>query len=278
MNLSIVVATHQDPLGLYLTVYALHQQLQTFPDEWEIIIAADGGSPVKWEKLHNTRCLRIMTGSPQGTRDAGIRSAKYPVVLCVESHVVVADIKHWLTEHVAKQAAISFPARVGETNELFTVSNTETNWDGDLWIKKHFNDCVQDAHRVVQFGHAAFMLDRNFYLSSGGYSLDQKGFGGEEPYLCLKTWMLGKECWVFPDIWMAHYLKPGAHAGCRESSDFLRNTQIVKYVINGDRGSLTLTPSLLAERQRVVSGPFGGNLEKLKQHLREQGVIVTQKR
>lgn len=280
MNLSVVVATHQDPLGLYLTVYALQQQLQTFPNDWEIIIAADGGSPVKWEKLHNTRCLRITTGSPQGTRDAGIRVAKHPVILCVESHVVVSDIKNWLAQHIAKKAAISFPARVGETSELFTVSNTDTNWNGDLWIKRHFNDCdKQGAHRVVQFGHACMMIDRDWYYRSGGYTMLQKGWGGEEPYLCLKAWMTGRECWVFPDIWFAHYLQPGAHTGYRESENFVRNIDIVKYVIAGQippRGRiLSLTPELRKEREIILNGPFNGDLNKLREYFRREGIDVN---
>jgi hypothetical protein len=274
-----VVATHQDPLGLYLTVYALQEQMQEFPDEWEIIIAADGGSPTKWERLHNTRCLRITTGSPQGTRDAGIRSAKYSAVLCVESHVIVADIKRWLAQHIGKKAAISFPARVGETNELFTITNTNTNWDGDLWIKRHFNDSdTQGAYRVVQFGHAAFMLDRDWYLHSGGYTLEQKGWGGEEPYLCLKAWMTGRECWLFPDIWMAHYLKPGAHRDYRESADFQHNIDIVRYVMAGripPRGrALYMTPELQAERNKIVSGPFKGDLEKLREYFKKEGITT----
>src|SRR5215831_11204902 len=275
MNISVVVATHADPLGLYLTVYALLQQLQSSQLEWEIVIAADGGTPVKWEKLPRTRCLRISTGSPQGTRDAGIRAARYPLILCVESHVVVSYIEKWIKLHRAFGATISFPARVGETSELFTVNNTETDWDGDLWIKYHLSN-KPECHRVAQFGNAAFMLDKDWYEKYGGYTLEQKGWGGEEPYLCLKAWMTGKECWVFPEIEMAHYLKPGAHIDYKQSPDYIRNMDIVRYVMSGSippRGRvLPLTPVLQKERQQIIDGPFLGHLNLLREYFKKEGI------
>lgn len=272
--LSVVITTHNDPLGLYLTYFSLVQQLETSGLEWEIVIAADGGSEYKWEKQPNTRCLRIQTGSPQGTRDAGIKHAKYPAILCVESHVIVSNVKTWLEKHCAKKAAISFPARIGEGPEMFNVYGSLTDWDGKLWYKHHLYQSQGEAYKVAQFGHSAFILNRDEYISSGGYTTLLKGWGGEEPLLCLKFWMLGKECWFFPDIWHAHYLTPNAHGSAMVSEDYAKNFKIVKFLITGQAPpGLFLTPEILAERKRICEGPFAGDVTKLREYFKQEGVV-----
>jgi hypothetical protein len=280
MRLSIVVATYHDPLGLYLTVFSVLQQLYASNiHEWEVLIVADAGTEYKWEKLPNVRCLRLTggnrTGSPQGTRDAGIRAAKYSTVLCIESHVVVFNIQLWLDMHLTDcgNPALSFPARIGEGPEMFNVFGSTTNWDGNLWYGKHLYTPSDAPHRIVQFGHSAFMVNREWYVDCGGYTDLQKSWGGEEPFLCLKAWMLGNSCWMIPQIKHAHYLTPGAHGDAMHSEAFKRNFDVVRYVIAGEVGTLKLTPELVAERQRICSGPFGGDLNKLKAYFQQEGIV-----
>lgn len=280
MQLSIVVATHQDPLGLYLTVFSVIQQLmqQSIIHEWEIIIAADGGSEYKWERISNIRCLRLTggnrTGSPQGTRDAGIRTAKYPTVLCIESHVIVSNIALWLDLHLTDcgNPALSFPARICEGPEAFNVFGSTTNWDGNLWYKTHIYTPFSEPRRIVQFGHSAFMVNREWYVGCGGYTNLQKGWGGEEPFLCLKAWMLGQSCWMIPQIWHAHFLDNRGAGAAMASDDFKRNFDIVKYVMAGQAGNLKLTPELIEERQKICAGPFNGNLDSLKSYFQSEGI------
>ena len=274
MALSVVVATYNDPLGLYMTVMALLQQLAAFPEEWEIVIAADGGSGTKWEKIPNVRCLRIRTGSPQGTRDAGIRAAKFKDVLCIESHVIVSDIARLLAEHRRLGGAMTFPARVAEGAELYSVYGNETDFDGNLWFKKTlYSPRDNKPYRVPQFGHSCFMIDRDEYVAVGGYTDLLKGWGFEEPFLCLKFWMLARTCWQVPSIWHAHYLSDRGAGAAMASPQFQENARIVKYVIAGDQGTLQLTPELITERAKLCAGPFNGNLQALRDYLKQKGVI-----
>lgn len=273
MALSVVVATYNDPLGLYMTVMALLQQLAYFSEEWEIIIAADGGSGVKWEKLPNVRCLRIRTGSPQGTRDAGIRSAKFRDVLCIESHVIVSDIACFLAEHRKLGGAMTFPLRVAEGAELYNVFGNETDWDGNLWFKKTLYQPPSDKpYRVPQFGHSCFMIDQDQYVTVGGYTNLLKGWGFEEPFICLRFWMMGKTLWQIPSVWHAHYLSDRGAGAAMASSQFQENARILKYVIAGEQGTLQLTPELITERKKVCAGPFNGNLQTLREYFKKEGI------
>lgn len=272
MALSIVVATHNDPLGLYMTVMALTQQMITFDEEWEIIIAADGGTAVKWEKL-GIRCLRIQTGSPQGTRDTGIRAAKFNTVLCVESHVIVSDIRKFCQEHRRLEGVMTFPARVAEGLEMYNVFGNETDFDGNLWFKKTiYEPKALLPYRVPQFGHSCFIINRDEYIATGGYTDLLKGWGFEEPFLCLKFWMLGKKCWMVPVIWHAHFLADRGASTAMASPQFQENAKIMKYVITG-KLETHLTPEMLKEREKICAGPFNGNIDKLKEYFLKEGII-----
>jgi len=288
MQLSVVIATHQDPLGLYLTVFSVIQQLQKSSLEWEIVIAADGGTETKYEALPNVRCLRLTgdrrTGSPQGTRDAGIRAASFSNVLCLESHVIVSDIFHFLDEHLHVGAAISFPIRVGEGTEMFSSFGYEMDWDGSFWYKRTlYNPLSRQPYRIVGFGHAAFMIDKSWYESVGGYCLEMKGFGGEEPDLNLLAWQTGREVWMVPEITHAHYLTPGAHSGVINSSDFARNFCIAAYEHGGiaylnrteQHFGIRLQRNAAIEKRRemICNGKFGGDLDELRKWLRKEKIV-----
>lgn len=264
--LSVVITTHHDAATCYLTVFAVKAQLEAHGLAHEIIVVADGGTEQKWENAGVT-CLRVNTGSPQGSRDLGIRAAKYPDVLVLESHVIVSDIGKLLLEHQYLKSAITFPVRKAEGPDMFDVYAHATDWDGDLWHKRLIYSPVRSGtHWVAQFGASCFMLDRNWYLESGGYTDLLTGWGGEESFLPLKAWMLGREVWQVPSVAHYHYLTPGAHA----DKPFLEsNLAIVGYVIAGrKKPSLKITPQIEAERQRICHGPFAGDLDRLRARLR----------
>jgi glycosyl transferase family 7 (putative galactosyltransferase) len=240
---------------------------------WEIVVAADGGTEQQWEKLKNVRCIRIRTGSPQGTRDAGIREAAAATVLVVEDHVIISDVRAFYDLHKAVGGAMTFPARIGEGTSMFGVYGTTTNWDGNLWFKQTLYSYPLDRHtyRVPQFGHSCFMLDRNAYLAVGGYTDLLKGWGGEESHLCLKFWMMGYQLWQTALIWHAHFLADRT-GGAMLSEDFQKNFKIVKFVISGDSAGLQVTPPMLVERQRIKDGPFKGDINLLREHFKREGI------
>lgn len=273
MSFSIVITTHFDDGMCYLTAHSLLAQVRApSSDEAEVIVVADGGTEAKWEKL-DVRCLRGVFGSPQASRDAGIRVASHNDVLVCESHVVINNVHQLVNMHHALKSALTFPARVDEGPEMFNVYGSETDWDGNLWFKRlAYTKKFDNPYRVSQFGQSCFVLDRDFYLKSGGYTDLLKGWGGEEPLLCLKAWMLGRELWMVPAVWHAHYLTVGAHSGRTSEDEFKHNMAIVGYVIAGKMPAFPVTPGMKAERERIVAGPYKGDLHKLRSHLASMGV------
>ena len=273
--LSVVITSCHDDKAAYLTAFSIAAQLEQLQAPHEIIIVADGGTPLKWENK-GFRCLRGSFGSPQASRDAGIKAARYADVLLLESHVVLDDVAKLLIEHQYQHAALTFCSRRAEGPEMFDVYGSTVDWEKTLWYKRLlYEPFAQQPYRIGQFGHSCFMLDREWYLSSGGYTDLMKGWGAEEPFLCLKAWMLGRECWFVPGVAHYHFLSAGAHADQILGQDerYKRNFQILNYVIAG-RPMLGATPGIEAERQKMVQGPFGGDIERLRQYFEREGVVA----
>ena len=287
-EVSYVIGTHFNPEGLFLTVFSALSQLEKSNLEWEILIVADGGCPDKWEQAHpNIRCLRLTgqnrTGSPQGTRDVGIRNAKYKNVLCVDSHVIVSDIELWVRIHEELGAALSFPAMRGASSEQWTLYGSIFDWDKSFWnTKVLYEPKNENPYRIVQASHSSFMCDREFYLSSGGYTNLQNGYGGEETFLALKSWMLGRENFFIPSIWHAHYQPANRNAGAEHEDNYKRNFLLAAYVFGGQEylhkvenfygKKLTITPDIQKERLKICEGPYKGNLDAFREYCKRENI------
>jgi hypothetical protein len=282
---TVVITTANDERACYLTYFSLRSQLDRFGDDIEYVIVADQGTEMKWEKEPGTRCLRVNMGSPQGSRDCGIKAAEFDDVLVIESHVIAKDVIELLNVHRYASAALTFPYRTAESPEMFEVFDCETDWLGNLWYKRLLYQPRRSAtpYPVSQFGHSCFFIDKKWYVESGGYSNVIRGWGGEEPFLCLKAWMTGRSCWIAPSIWQAHHLEVGAHAGRTSEKEFARNMLAVAFVLGGQPQleicqrmypgvSLLPTADLREERERICKGPFGGDLNKLREYFRVEGI------
>ena len=291
MELSVMIAAHKDEEGLYLTTFAAIQQLEKTDLDWEIVISADAGTPAKWEKAHkNVRVLRLTggnrTGSPQGTRDAGIRAAQYKNVMCLDSHVIVSDMTRWAELHEKIGATISFPAMIGTGDEMFKIYGNQMDFDNCFWnVQTYPEPASWEPFKVCQCAHSGFMVGRNFYLESGGYTLEQKGYGGEEPWLSLLAWMMGKTVWFIPEVSHAHYMPQGRNDGAGQTEDFARNFMLCSYVMGGQEylektqkffswaKPLVKTPEIIRRREMVCAGPFKGDLNLLREHFKKTNVV-----
>ena len=148
----------------------------------------------------------------------------------------------------------------------------DVNWDGNLWYKNLIYEPPSDKpYPVAQFGNSCFMLDRKWFLDSGGYTDLMKGWGGEEPFVCLKAWMLGRMCWLVPSVAHYHFLTPGAHAGEIIGGNTASNYDILGYVIAGRNCSIT--PAMRHERERICAGPFRGSIEELRKFFDKNSVV-----
>jgi len=294
MEVSLMIGAHADEEGAYLSLFAAIQQLEKSNLTWEIVMVFDGGTPAKYEKAHpNIRVLRYgggnRLGSPQATRDAGIRACQYRNVLCIDSHVIISDIEKWVLEHERLNAAISFPGMVGTSLEMFRIfGGNKMDWEGSFWNVLTYPEPPNQKYEsfmVCQCAHSAFIVDRNWYLQDGGYTMEQKGYGGEEVWLALLAWMMGREVWFIPQVNHAHFMPASRNEGAGQKDDFARNFLLCAYVFGGQKyldivknsfawaKPLVINPEIARLREKICKGPFRGDLDLLRAYFNQNGVV-----
>jgi GT2 family glycosyltransferase len=307
MDISVVIPSHRDPAGLYFTFAAAAADLEHSSLHWEIIAVVDGEyhETAKSLKAHQgCRIIKGEFGSPQASRHAGAEVGKGEFIFFLDSHVVPCRDFFLRMMHTAREtrAAMVFSPHCtwarGQMGYGYGV-----DWCGNLWAKDHQTEPTESVpYRVAMMGHGAICVDREKYFAAGGYWLEQRGWGGEENHLALKLWMLGQECWVEPRVYHWHYMANRRGEAVFRTLEHVRNFLISAYALGGqrylDRVYLNYTlganavpagqrpeaqdpygvlyraaPAEAAvERQRIFDGPFGGDLDKLREFFRHENI------
>lgn len=300
--LSVVIPSWQDKKGLYLTYTSAFAQLEASGIGHEFIVVADGGIDIPFEQNPDTKVLRGSFGSPQHSRDAGIRAARFPYVVCLDSHVSCGPglFNSLLFTAKSTEAAAVFPAMAFYQRRALSYSR-KIDWMYGLHVAQALpRPQSEQPHRIADACHGVFLLNREKYVAAGGYSLEQKGWGGEEEYLNLKFWMLGEECWMVPNVYHWHYTAESrrSDADRMRSAEYARNYMLASYVLGGERylyksAGCFVSPqkenyaaaraafvgiprdaTIKADRAKVEAGPFGGDLDRLRAHFKSQDIPV----
>jgi len=61
-----------------------------------------------------------------------------------------------------------------------------------------FSDGSPNAYTIPMAQYSLFVIGRSEFLEVRGFHPSFKCYGGGEPYLAFKLWLLGKECWMWP--------------------------------------------------------------------------------
>lgn len=297
--ISVVIPTRDDPEGAYLTAGAAYTQLERYGQQFEIIFVVDSG-PTNDHKdpgeFSNASTVYVRHGSPQGARHEGIMRARGSKVFCLDSHVVLSqgffeDALEVMNKAVGIPTAMVFAPLVFR-NRRSPAYGYAVNWGLDFWNGGYHNQPKHKdtAYSIACAGHGAFLVDREAYVHTGGYTLEQKGWGGEETFLCLKFWMLGYQCAILPQHYQWHYMKPGRNSATNTTEEFAMNFCIAAYAIGGlpacqpifewfgrrhsrlrDRWH-EITQRSQTERAKILNGPYKGNLEALRAHFKREGI------
>ncbi len=307
MDVSIVIPSKDDPAGLYFTYAGAVADLEHSGLRYEILAVVDGEfhDTARSLKAHNgCRVLRTQADSPQGARHAGAMQAQGRYIFFLDSHVLVCRdfFKRMAAAMQSTGAALLHSPHCTWSPRTMGYAYGVA-WDGNLWSKDHqITPTSVTPYRVAMMGHGAICADREAYFSSGGYWLEQRGWGGEESHLNLKLWMMGHSCWVLPDVYHWHYMAHRRSAQVFGAPEHVRNFLISAYALGGDRylnrcylaymlpaeqrdaanGTKetavyqklrdAVPREAAAERVFICSGPFKGDLDKLREFFRKEGI------
>jgi glycosyltransferase involved in cell wall biosynthesis len=280
--ISIVIPAYNDPEGAYLTAVAAYTQLEQLGECFEIIVVGDGPNPP--QPPFPTQIMLVHAGTPQAARHYGIAASSGEYIFCLDAHVVCsqgffADALALLRKY-PKIAAV-FPAMAMYKRDSLCYGYG-IRWDSDFENSGGFETpIVEELYPVVTVSHGAFGLKRSAYQETGGYSLGQKGTGGEEVFLNTKLWMMGYFCYMLPQHYHWHYIDRGRNTTGKAIRTRPANLCFAAYALGGanyfERVLLAHSPLhgsgvtfgadmrkiADVERVRITSGPFGGDLDKL---------------
>ena len=309
-DVSIVIPSRDDEQGLFFTLASASVELAASGLTYEIIAVIDGDWNETARSIQTHQWCRIIQGDfggPQRARHVGILEAKAERVFFFDSHVVVSPgfFRRMLDAMDSSGAAlVHSPHSIW--NPAVRAYGYRVFWLGHFWSSSAEDKPKSpDPYPVALCGHGAMLVDKQKYFDTGGYWQALRGWGGEEPQLNFKFWMLGHECWVCPQAWHMHYFANRRSAEIYRSPDYIRNFLLVAYATGGDKflnsayqyftmaanGKRTpeevmkdpkvypwkeimerVPEEAAEERQRICAGPYGGDLDSLRKHFEEKGI------
>jgi GT2 family glycosyltransferase len=83
--------------------------------------------------------------------------------------------------------------------------------DPEWYLWQHFHgqynhqQCAQEAYPIAGCGHGFFMVRNEVWQKIGGYHGGQRGYGGREPFVTFKAWLLGHRNFTVPTTCHCHY-------------------------------------------------------------------------
>jgi hypothetical protein len=91
---------------------------------------------------------------------------------------------------------------------------------------------IEEPHRICMKG-TSFLMLRNYAMEIGLWNLNFTPYGGNEPYINLKTWRLGGEVYVEPKSYVWHLAYQRNYSWTNDG--FWFNQMLAAYTIGGDK-------------------------------------------
>jgi hypothetical protein len=257
------------------------------------------------------RLLSSNLRSPQMNRDMGLRAAQAPYVFFLDSHIVpcrgffkrvLATIEQ--TGAVMVHTPSTYDGRT-PMHERHVVQS-HFFWYMQVQTRPRIPN---QPYQILLGEHGGMCVDRSRYLHVGGYWDALKGFGQEERQFSFAAAFAGEKAYMEPRVYVWHLMRMKRREGCDkygfteafgQIETFARSTMLIAYAYGGQKyldvahgflrnhhGAILRedvsqrldmlyreTPFVAAsERARVCSGPFAGDVERLFEHFRCEGIL-----
>ncbi|MGB8702136.1 MAG: glycosyltransferase family A protein [Thermosynechococcaceae cyanobacterium] len=188
MSISIVIPTYNRLPILAKCLYALEQQ--GFQAPYEVVVVDDGSTDetLAWlqqqaDQLPHVTWLQQDHGGPAAARNLGVRQARYPFILFIDSDLVVTPTflqAHWEAWHRAQE-------RLGG-DRLFTY--------GRVVNTANFEDPTATAYKLTDYSAAYFatgnvMIAKHWLEKAGLFDTQFSLYGWEDLELGVRLKQLG---------------------------------------------------------------------------------------
>ena len=219
-RLTIGMATYDDFDGVYFTIQAIRNHNPRLAGEIEFIVIDNNPGGVYSESLSNFSkqvdgCRYVPRGEWAGTamRNAVFEEASSPIVLCVDSHVLLAPsalqelIGHFEANPESRDL-VQGPLVYDNLRQ--TSTHMDPQWRGGMWgiwaDDPRGADPAAAAFEIPMQGLGVFACRRAAWA---GFNPNFRGFGGEEGYIHEKTRRRGARTLCLPSLrWIHRFGRP----------------------------------------------------------------------
>jgi glycosyltransferase involved in cell wall biosynthesis len=239
-RLSVVIAFRQEGDEVARTVESIRKT--STPGKVDIILVNDNGEDdYDYEKVADSfgcRYIKLYKSlGPSGARCVGVRAADTENVVIMDGHMRFYD-DHWnkrVCDYLKGNQNAIFCS--GTTSVAEGLNDSKKNdfgayivlegVPGEEYYPKwspenlYIDQDNRELSRVPCVLGAFYAFTKNHWKNIGGLD-GLSGYGFDEPYMSLKTWLFGGECYVIKDFYVGHLYRQKSTAGSL-SVDFYAN-------------------------------------------------------
>lgn len=216
--ISVIIPSRGESAMLWTTVASAKNALEKdFAGAYEIIVVMNEPRgkefpPIGFAMKTADFCEVIFSNvdGPAGARNLGYQYARGDFLFFVDAHCLFPEDFFLKLKGFSDESGAD--AVFGGTRFIReTTFGCKVGWDDILWGRDLYPEDSKDPFPVVSAGHGAFGITRAAFADAGKYWEALRGWGGEEPQLNLKFWMMGKAAWIEPRVRHWHFMPNKRH-------------------------------------------------------------------
>jgi glycosyltransferase involved in cell wall biosynthesis len=260
-GISIVIGARNEEKTLPMTICSLMEDMYASGiTKFEFILCDNGSEdetskffawkPVdktgRWQYEYSPRGivaedrLRIFFDpvlSNVGTRNKGVQHARYENIIFADAHTSVRQgtVKSIISNLIKFGGIVHAPISwMGSSSDNPKPGYQYSYKIGEkIWGTWQSLKPAETAFYVPICGHAFMAVRRKEFLDCGGYPQGQRVYGGGEPYLDTKYWMLGSTSMMDPEALVYHLSAGRGYAW--HNNDLIFNMLLVSYILGGEK-------------------------------------------
>lgn len=268
---SVVIATHNEGEHLRRTVDNL---LATLPASAEIVVVDDASTDGSTSFLINGHGAVTLARPSRrlgvaASRNHGAALARGELLAFSDAHVEAS--RGWLE-------ALCAPLRSPDVGIVGPVISALGNsavrgygmtWSGPSLQVRWLPQQAATPYPVPLLGGGFMAMRREVFDDVGGFDAGMTIWGTEDAEICLRTWLLGYQCLVVPDVVIAHLFRPSfpyqvdwesvVHNSLRLGGVHLGRERLARLV-----ASLAGQPAFPAALARLLDGDAGSRRSALR--------------
>lgn len=203
-----------------------------------------------------------------GARTNGSKQAKYENIIFADAHIMVSPYTIFKTLETLNKfkGVIHAPvAWMGASSKNPRAGLQYSYKLGEkFWGTWNYAKVADTPFFIPITGHCWLAVKKDQFLAFGGYHKDFRVYGGGEPYLDTKYWLLGSNVMVDPRC-LIYHLSAG-RGYFWDQADLIHNQMLCAYTIAGEKWSERLLIAYLEK-----SGTDKNYVKKLYQEALAEG-------